>query len=35
MATTAEQRVKATIVGSLPKPGWLAQPGELYPPRAE
>ena len=25
-------RVKATIVGSLPKPGWLAQPGELFPP---
>ena len=25
-------RVKATIVGSLPKPGWLAAPGELFPP---
>jgi 5-methyltetrahydropteroyltriglutamate--homocysteine methyltransferase len=25
-------RVRATIVGSLPKPGWLAQPGELFPP---
>jgi 5-methyltetrahydropteroyltriglutamate--homocysteine methyltransferase len=27
-----ENRVKATIVGSLPKPGWLAAPGELFPP---
>ena len=27
-----QQRVRATIVGSLPKPGWLAKPGELYPP---
>jgi 5-methyltetrahydropteroyltriglutamate--homocysteine methyltransferase len=32
MPHTREQRVKATIVGSLPKPGWLAQPGALYPP---
>jgi 5-methyltetrahydropteroyltriglutamate--homocysteine methyltransferase len=23
-------RVKATIVGSLPKPGWLAGPGEMF-----
>jgi len=27
-----QQRVRATIVGSLPKPGWLAQPGDLFPP---
>ena len=32
MAEMMERRVKATIVGSLPKPGWLAQPGELFPP---
>src|SRR6185437_5200382 len=25
----ADARVKATIVGSLPRPGWLAQPGEI------
>ena len=25
-------KVRATIVGSLPKPGWLAAPGELFPP---
>jgi len=30
--TTTDNRVKATIVGSLPKPGWLAAPGELFPP---
>ncbi len=24
--------VQATIVGSLPKPGWLAAPGEMFPP---
>ena len=24
--------VRATIVGSLPKPSWLAAPGELFPP---
>lgn len=27
-----QHRVKATIVGSLPKPGWLAEPGEIFPP---
>jgi 5-methyltetrahydropteroyltriglutamate--homocysteine methyltransferase len=32
MAGTIDNRVKATIVGSLPKPGWLAAPGELFPP---
>ena len=32
MPHAKEQRVKATIVGSLPKPGWLAAPGELFPP---
>ena len=32
MNDTTEQRVKATIVGSLPKPGWLAKPAELFPP---
>ena len=26
-----QQRVRATIVGSLPKPGWLANPGALFP----
>ncbi|HET6605254.1 MAG TPA: methionine synthase [Rhodopila sp.] len=26
-----KQGVRATIVGSLPKPGWLAQPGEMFP----
>jgi 5-methyltetrahydropteroyltriglutamate--homocysteine methyltransferase len=26
-----QQGVRATIVGSLPKPGWLAQPGEMFP----
>ena len=31
MAATTN-RVKATIVGSLPKPRWLAAPGELFPP---
>ena len=30
--STRDNRVKATIVGSLPKPGWLAAPGELFPP---
>ena len=24
--------VRATIVGSLPKPGWLAEPGRTVPP---
>jgi 5-methyltetrahydropteroyltriglutamate--homocysteine methyltransferase len=32
MSEAARHRVKVTIVGSLPKPGWLAQPGELFPP---
>lgn len=32
MPQPQDQRVKATIVGSLPKPGWLAAPGELFPP---
>ena len=32
MPASTENRVKATIVGSLPKPGWLAEPGELFPP---
>src|SRR4051794_17432402 len=32
MASETQQRVRATIVGSLPKPGWLAKPGELFPP---
>jgi methionine synthase II (cobalamin-independent) len=32
MDQAAQQRVRATIVGSLPKPGWLAKPGELFPP---
>ena len=26
------RRIRATIVGSLPKPGWLAEPGILYAP---
>ncbi len=29
MAADDTPRVRATIVGSLPKPGWLAAPGEL------
>jgi len=32
MDQPTRQRVRATIVGSLPKPGWLAKPGELFPP---
>jgi len=28
----ANNTVRATIVGSLPKPSWLAAPGELFPP---
>ena len=32
MDQPTRQRVRATIVGSLPKPGWLAEPGELFPP---
>ena len=32
MGQATQQRVRATIVGSLPKPGWLAKPGELFPP---
>ncbi len=32
MNHAAQQRVRATIVGSLPKPGWLAKPGELSAP---
>src|SRR6476619_209284 len=32
MDQATQQRVRATIVGSLPKPGWLAKPGELFPP---
>jgi len=31
MAVT-HPRVRTTIVGSLPKPAWLAKPGELFPP---
>jgi hypothetical protein len=30
--TDAPPRVRATIVGSLPKRSWLAKPGELFPP---
>src|SRR4051812_25704300 len=30
MTATEANRVKATIVGSLPMPGWLAQPGEMF-----
>jgi 5-methyltetrahydropteroyltriglutamate--homocysteine methyltransferase len=29
---TGRQGVRATIVGSLPKPSWLAEPGILYAP---
>lgn len=32
MSQPIRQPVRATIVGSLPKPGWLAKPGELFPP---
>jgi 5-methyltetrahydropteroyltriglutamate--homocysteine methyltransferase len=32
MDQATSQHVRATIVGSLPKPGWLAMPGELFPP---
>jgi 5-methyltetrahydropteroyltriglutamate--homocysteine methyltransferase len=32
MPASSGPRVRATIVGSLPKPGWLAAPGELFPP---
>ncbi len=32
MDQATQSGVRATIVGSLPKPGWLAQPGELFPP---
>lgn len=32
MPAPANNRVRATIVGSLPKPTWLAAPGELFPP---
>jgi 5-methyltetrahydropteroyltriglutamate--homocysteine methyltransferase len=32
MDQATQQRVRATIVGSLPKPGWLAASGELFPP---
>jgi len=32
MDQATQPRVRATIVGSLPKPGWLAKPGELFPP---
>ena len=32
MPASPTNRVKSTIVGSLPKPGWLAAPGELFPP---
>ena len=29
MASETQPGVRATIVGSLPKPGWLAKPGSL------
>ena len=29
MPTSGTNRVRATIVGSLPKPSWLADPGEI------
>ncbi|HUB44827.1 MAG TPA: hypothetical protein VMB73_07570 [Acetobacteraceae bacterium] len=32
MTPSPTDRVRATIVGSLPKPSWLAAPGELFPP---
>ncbi len=31
MSETPRQRIRATIVGSLPKPGWLANSGEMFP----
>jgi 5-methyltetrahydropteroyltriglutamate--homocysteine methyltransferase len=30
MATTADNKVRATIVGSLPRPAWLGAPGEMF-----
>jgi 5-methyltetrahydropteroyltriglutamate--homocysteine methyltransferase len=32
MSQASPQRIRATIVGSLPKPSWLAKPGALFPP---
>ena len=32
MGETTRPGVRATIVGSLPKPGWLIGSGEMYPP---
>ncbi len=32
MSSPSNNRVRATIVGSLPKPTWLAAPGKLFPP---
>ncbi len=32
MPGSPHNRVRSTIVGSLPKPTWLAAPGELFPP---
>jgi len=32
MPAPTVNRIRATIVGSLPKPSWLAAPGELFPP---
>ena len=32
MPAMTDHRVRATIVGSLPKPSWLAAPGVLFPP---
>ena len=30
MTATGDNRVRATIVGSLPRPGWLGGPGEMF-----
>src|SRR5579864_1528052 len=32
MAGASSPGIRATIVGSLPKPAWLAQPGMIFPP---
>jgi 5-methyltetrahydropteroyltriglutamate--homocysteine methyltransferase len=32
VSASIDNPVRATIVGSLPKPSWLAAPGELFPP---
>ena len=31
MTDSSNQQVRATIVGSLPKPGWLAERGAMFP----